>query len=173
MSHRCSGLNNTATGDSERWLLPRLLGLALACVCLSWSLLSPCARSALAPAQGEPVPWPVEQLQELCPRSHSPCLPERIKLQIYYQGKGACPSDRMYPNASARGQPASSHKPLTEGRSSPSKEQCSALLFPSVLHVPNSKLSPLLCHKQFPFPCVPRPPDVLETPSCACSKERH
>lgn len=33
-------------------------GLALACICLPWSLLSPCALSALAPGQRDPVPWP-------------------------------------------------------------------------------------------------------------------
>jgi len=38
----------------------------------------PCPCSALAPGQGEPVPWPAEQLRELCPRSHSPCLAQRI-----------------------------------------------------------------------------------------------
>lgn len=162
--------------------------LALACSCLPSFLLPPRAHSALAPGQGEPVPWPAEQLQELCLRSLSPYLPERIKLQIYYQGKGALLSHHVYRNASAQGRLASSHEPLaavrlpgkwlwrgpaTEGRSSPSQEQRSALLFPSVLRVPISKPSPLLCHKQFPFLRVPRLPDVLETPSRACSKEQH
>jgi len=148
----------------------------------------PCPCSALAPGQGEPVPWPAEQLRELCPRSHSPCLAQRIKLQIHYQGKGALPSHQMHPNSSARGRRGSSQEPFaaeqlpgtgpwqgraTQGRSSHDEEQHSALLFPSVLRVPSSKPSPPLRHKQCPFPRVPSPPDVLETPSRAHSKERH
>lgn len=48
-------------------------------------------------------------------------------------------------------------------------QRSTLLLLPSAPLVPSSKLSPLLCHKQFPFPRVPRLPDVLETPSCAAA----
>lgn len=50
--------HNTATGDRQRWPLPGLLVLALACICLPWFLLSPCAHSALVLGQGESGPGP-------------------------------------------------------------------------------------------------------------------
>lgn len=88
---------------------------------------------------GQPVPWLAEQLQELCLRSHSPSLPERIKLQIYYQGKGELPSHHMYLNASA-----------TKGRSSPSQEQLSSshlsYVFPAANRVLCSVTSNSLFH---------------------------
>lgn len=87
VSHRCGGLSQHSHGGQVAMATVRTTGAGSNLRLLA--LVAPVPVCPLRTGTGE--------LKELCPRSHSPCLPERITLQIYYQGKGALPSHCMYP----------------------------------------------------------------------------